>query len=346
MVAPTAGFISRNMLTIFVSATATAAVVLIGLHAVHRYQIYVMFSIALISNLMPYIHQGPVSSQSVQLFAATAVMMVICFVVALFEWRLSRDSESQLQAHINLNHELEEMHYAESRALADLTERYDTFNHDISTPVTALINLPNLLRSTGLSDEQARYVDTLERTHATVLAMVRDGRSGSSPAAGAPSVIRTIHVESFLSRILDQFHNSGSRDGMKISYRLPDPIPAIDVPLTDLTRIMNNLLHNAVKYAGNGTVIISGMLGSPAPASGYRTLTLTVRDTGVGMTESRLADVRAGLNGPDETVDSSRGIGLRSCRRLLAGHGGSLEIESREGAGTTVTVRIPVSVAE
>ncbi|HEV2129832.1 MAG TPA: ATP-binding protein, partial [Longimicrobiaceae bacterium] len=114
---------------------------------------------------------------------------------------------------------------------------------------------------------------------------------------------------------------------------------------TKVRQILFNLLSNASKFTEQGTITLSAE--READAQGGEWILFRVSDTGIGMT----ADQMAKLFQPFTQVDASTtrryggtGLGLTITRRFCEIMGGSIRAESQPGAGTTLTVRLPVEV--
>ena len=104
-----------------------------------------------------------------------------------------------------------------------------------------------------------------------------------------------------------------------------------------IAQVIDNILNNAISYAGpQSKVALTLTEGSP--------VTLMITDTGCGIPAAHLPKIFD----PFYRVDAARspgayhsGLGLRIARGLMEAHGGSLEVQSREGQGTRVTLRFP-----
>jgi signal transduction histidine kinase len=123
-----------------------------------------------------------------------------------------------------------------------------------------------------------------------------------------------------------------------LGFALAEDIPLIDADETRLKQVLLNLLSNAIKFTpAGGHVMVSAWL----EASG---LVIAVADTGIGM---RAQDIPLALE-PFRQVDAvlsrryeGTGLGLPLAKRLTELHGGTLEIDSMPGRGTTVRIRLP-----
>lgn len=111
-----------------------------------------------------------------------------------------------------------------------------------------------------------------------------------------------------------------------------------------LERVLENLLGNAVKYSAPGTTVTVRLVVEPGePGGPMDHVRLEVSDEGIGIPTEDLPFVferfRRGRNVSSNV--SGSGVGLASARRMVELHGGSIQVESQEGRGTTFTVRLP-----
>ncbi|WP_462282001.1 sensor histidine kinase, partial [Salinivirga cyanobacteriivorans] len=99
--------------------------------------------------------------------------------------------------------------------------------------------------------------------------------------------------------------------------------------------IINNILHNAIKYSGKGSeikVIIT---------DDTKKSVIVVQDQGKGMTQQKVEQIMSKENWSGSKEGNDIGLGLLITRRLINYHEGAINIESEAGVGTTVTVTIP-----
>jgi signal transduction histidine kinase len=128
---------------------------------------------------------------------------------------------------------------------------------------------------------------------------------------------------------------------LRLSLEIEDRIPRVVVDSTRLSQILLNLLSNAVKFTDPG-----GSVSLAIRRAEKGGVVLEVRDTGPGMTA---AEIEVGLQ-PFGQVDgglarrhNGTGLGLPLARELAELHGGSLNVASQKGRGTTVTVELPAA---
>ncbi|GIX17284.1 MAG: hypothetical protein KatS3mg119_1470 [Rhodothalassiaceae bacterium] len=128
----------------------------------------------------------------------------------------------------------------------------------------------------------------------------------------------------------------------RIRVELPENLPDLNADHRMLRQILINLLSNAIKYAADGTAI--HVTASPAEDGG---IAIAIRDEGPGMDPRELAEARERFGRPVARrgraagEEEGYGLGLAIVDELVRAHGGSWDIESTPGRGTTVTVRLP-----
>ena len=137
-------------------------------------------------------------------------------------------------------------------------------------------------------------------------------------------------------RVMQQRADAG---GVKLATRFAEDLPYLNADPTILRQMLLNLVSNAAKFTPPGGEIEIGVRRGPDGG-----IVVEVRDTGIGMAE---ADIPKALE-PFQQIDNSlsrkyegTGLGLPLVKSMIEIHGGSLEIASRLGGGTTVTLKFP-----
>ena len=133
--------------------------------------------------------------------------------------------------------------------------------------------------------------------------------------------------------------NQAKQGGVKLVWNRDPPQPDFKGDDKKLRQIMINLLSNAVKFTPSG-----GSVEVAAAVDAKGGLTIVVRDTGIGMSEKDAAHVYD----PFMQANSSRarehngtGLGLSLTKAMTEMHGGTIEMQSKLGTGTQVTLRVP-----
>jgi signal transduction histidine kinase len=137
-----------------------------------------------------------------------------------------------------------------------------------------------------------------------------------------------------------------------VDFKVPEgrEIPLLSLPETDcwlrgdhdkLTQAVGNTLSNAYKYSPGGGAVEVGIDLKAVP-NGSPRLMLTVRDHGIGMTPEQLSHVCERFYRADASGKiPGTGLGMSIVKEIIELHGGELEITSKVGAGTTITIWLP-----
>jgi nitrogen fixation/metabolism regulation signal transduction histidine kinase len=166
--------------------------------------------------------------------------------------------------------------------------------------------------------------------------LLRQIASEFSSFASSPVVkLAPVDVPELVAEILDPYR-AGLAGRITIVNTVTPPLPAVQVDRTLILRALANVVENALHaMPGPGTLTVDG-----GTEDGW--VVVAVHDNGVGMDDDALARV---FEPYFSTKTSGTGLGLPIARRNVELSGGTIDVQSRKGAGTTVTVRLPVAAA-
>lgn len=114
--------------------------------------------------------------------------------------------------------------------------------------------------------------------------------------------------------------------------------PVLGDPMR-LTQILNNLLHNAIRHTPEGGIVMAAAENVPATSQ----IRLAVTDTGVGMSSEQVQRVFDRFYQGESRREGGAGLGLSIVKQLVDAQGGTIDVESREGEGTTFTIHLPMA---
>jgi len=235
-------------------------------------------------------------------------------------------------------------------ALKDLDRARDDFlsaaAHDLKTPLTSISGYAQLLRrrlgrmqgvNTAPSQEQ---IERIEAAAGRMLALVNDLLDLARGQLGATLALD--HEPTDLVALVRRA--VAEQQGMtttRVVVEAPDTLVA-DVDAERIARVVGNLLSNAIKYSPQGgdvTIRVTREGGDVDPAA-----LIAVEDRGVGIPAEDVPHIFERFQRGSNVVGRIRGtgLGLASSMQSVAEHGGTLSVDSQEGAGSVFTVRLPL----
>lgn len=232
-----------------------------------------------------------------------------------------------------------------SKAKADFLA---TMSHEIRTPMNGVIGMLELLAHTSLDAEQHELLHAVEDSAGVLMQVLNDVLDFSKLEAGnlrlddAPFDLRTL-IDNVVGMTTGPMHKKGLRIEVGMDATLAGQLVGDSVRLR---QILLNLLNNASKFTERGSVAVAlRVLGDDGH---LQRLQLSVTDTGIGIA----ADKQANLFTPFSQAESwttrrygGTGLGLAICRHLVQLMGGTIELSSRLGEGTKVSLEIRLPIA-
>jgi cell cycle sensor histidine kinase DivJ len=238
---------------------------------------------------------------------------------------------------------VEEARAESERANAGKSRFLATMSHELRTPLNAIIGFSEMLTDDSISVDPARqreYAKLINDSGRHLLSVVNgildmskmeSGNFEISPEPFAPGEA--------IQNCCDILALKASEAGIALQVSLPQDLPEIVADRRALSQVVLNLVSNAIKFSNKG-----GQIGVGA-ARDQGHLVITVQDRGVGIGEDdlqRLGEAFFQARASYDRRHDGTGLGLSIVKGLVKLHGGDLTIRSRLGAGTCVTVRLPL----
>ena len=233
---------------------------------------------------------------------------------------------------------------AARRANAAKSEFLATVSHELRTPLTGVLGYAELLAATDPRPDQRPRIDRLRAAGQTLSALIDDLLDLSRIEAGRMAVTAApVDLTGLLDHVTALVAPVAAKKGLMLTLA-----PAPDLPRTvagdarRITQILLNLLNNAVKFTDTGSVTLTVRPDGDG-------ISFAVTDTGIGIAEADLPRLfrRFGqIDGSNSRNHGGTGLGLAISRGLAEAMGGTLSVTSREGAGSTFTLRLPLPATD
>jgi signal transduction histidine kinase/tetratricopeptide (TPR) repeat protein len=215
-----------------------------------------------------------------------------------------------------------------------------TVSHEFRSPLAGINQLGEMLRDGRVRDESRRqeYYEMIVAETGRLRRLVENVLDFSRMEDGRKQYrFEPIEAAEWLRELTDDFRTQVAATGFAIEAEIPDRLPAIVADRETLTTAVHNLLDNAVKYSRDSNTV---QLKADADAE---SISISVRDEGIGIrAEDQPRIFEKFYRGGGEVARQVKGVGLglNLVQHIVDAHGGSISVQSKEGKGTTFTIRL------
>ena len=241
---------------------------------------------------------------------------------------------------------------AENAESANRAKSTFLFNmsHDIRTPMNAIIGYADLA-SRHLDDpaKLEKYMENIQVCGQNLLMLLNNVLDLARIENDKTEMEYSVSdVDKDFRNCIAMFQNQADSKGQTLTVTTQLPYPYIYADIPHLTEVCTNLVSNAVKYTGAGGTIRCGITQKPGEKEGWCDTVVTVADNSIGMSQ----EFQKHIFEPFERERTSTvskvegsGIGMGIVKKLVGLMGGTVEVESKIGVGSTFTVTIPCRIA-
>ena len=288
----------------------------------------------------------------VLLVSSIAVAAVLLTILKLLQ--KARKAEAAAKKAANDTQELNAklqvaVEKAESANRAKSTFLFN-MSHDIRTPMNAIIGYADL--ASRHSDDPAKlknYMENIQVCGQNLLMLLNNVLDLARIENDKTEMEYSVSdVDKDFRNCIAMFRNQADSKGqtLTVTAHLLHPYVYVDIP--HLTEVCTNLVSNAVKYTGAGGTIRCDVTQKSGEKEGWCDTVITVADNGIGMSQ----EFQKHIFEPFERERTSTvskvegsGIGMGIVKKLVGLMGGTVEVESKIGVGSTFTVTIPCRIA-
>ena len=284
----------------------------------------------------------------------SSIFVAVILLAILKLLRKARKAEAAARKAANDTQELNEKLQiaAENAESANRAKSTFLFNmsHDIRTPMNAIIGYADL--ASRHSDDPAKlkkYMENIQVCGQNLLMLLNNVLDLARIENDKTEIEYSVSdIEKDFRNCLAMFRNQADSKGQTLTVTTQLPYPYIYADIPHLTEVCTNLVSNAVKYTGAGGTIRCGVTQKPGEKEGWCDTVVTVADNGIGMSQ----EFQKHIFEPFERERTSTvskvegsGIGMGIVKKLVGLMGGTVEVESKIGVGSTFTVTIPCRIA-
>ncbi|MGE3539884.1 MAG: response regulator [Candidatus Tectimicrobiota bacterium] len=219
-------------------------------------------------------------------------------------------------------------------------------SHEIRTPMNGVLGMLNLLRYTTLTPEQGQYVETAHSSGEMLLTLLNDILDLSKIEAGR-LVLECLPFDLRLTveDVADLFAERAYSKGLELTCLISPDVPrSVCGDPTRLRQVLSNLVSNAIKFTDQGEVVIRVSLAATRPQTCV--LRFEVCDTGIGISAAAqewIFEAFTQADGSTTRKYGGTGLGLSITRHLVHAMGGTIQVASAPGQGSTFGFTITVA---
>jgi signal transduction histidine kinase len=266
--------------------------------------------------------------RSVYTMAGLTSILIVLFSGMLLR-TIARIEESRLVAlHAN---------EAKSQFLANMS-------HELRTPLNGILGYAELLKTDLHDQEQRKFAQAIYKSGAHLLELVNAVLDMEKVSSGKmETYVERENLAELISEVVNGHRASSHAKGLELRFELQDDLPShMSCDRLKLTQVLNNLLHNAIKFTDTGFVSVrAGLRGAKMGQEVF----IEVADSGIGIPtalQTKVFEKFVQVDGSDSRAHQGSGLGLALVKELIALMGGNITLDSTTSKGSIFTVSLPL----
>lgn len=248
---------------------------------------------------------------------------------------------------IKMVRQLEMANIEVEKASRTKSEFLSSMSHEIRTPLNAIVSFSNLLKEANTLEEAKENAKDIVSSSEKLLNMISnvlDIARIDTNKSELKNVNYNFNQE--INKITYLFISKADEKGIILQDEIEELPKTLNGDIESIKRIIVNLLDNAIKYTEKGSIYLS--VKNKIEKDNCK-ITITISDTGVGISEKVLKNIFEEFNREESYIDTSTsgmGLGLSVSKKLLDMLGGKIEYESKIKEGTTFTIYLTQKIIE
>ena len=224
-------------------------------------------------------------------------------------------------------------------------------SHDIRTPMNAIIGFTELLEKHLDDKELAKsYIKKIQTSNDFLLSLINNVLEMARIESGKTTLDETYwDAHAFNDTLFSLFDSQMKEKGITFTRKNKVEHPDVLCDETKLREIFLNILSNALKYTPSGGTVTMNLTEIPSDRPGYAMYQTVIEDTGIGMSEEFLPHLFEEFTRERSSTESKlngTGLGMPIVKKLVDLMQGTIEVESKVGKGTRITVTLPHRIAQ
>lgn len=251
----------------------------------------------------------------------------------------SRQQSEELKEQ-NLELEAQQQQVEEANRLK--SEFLSNMSHELRTPlnsVNALSRVLILQAKQKLSREEVNFLEIIERNGKHLLSLINDILDLSKIEAGKMDIsLNHFSIKNLIENIMESIAPLAREKNLTLKLQLSEDLPEIESDESRVFQILQNIVANGIKFTEHGSVMISA-------ESNEEQIGIKVKDTGIGMSDAdiiHIFDEFRQVDGTSTRKFEGTGLGLAIADKAAKMLGGSINVKSVKGLGSTFTITLPV----
>ena len=226
-------------------------------------------------------------------------------------------------------------------------------SHDIRTPMNAVLGYAQLmkdeLKGKGMP-ETLEHLEKLQQSGNLLLSIINNVLDMARIESGRMEIDESYtQIEYILQDLFEIFDDEAKKKNIAFNYKMNVEHDHVLIDITKIKEILVNILSNAIKYTPAGGSVMVNVDELPCDEPGYMIVRTSVSDTGIGMSQEYLTKIFDAFTREQSTTKSKiagTGLGMSIVKKYVDLLGGTIDVESELGKGSTFTVTLKHRIAD